>query len=143
MTKYLPLFKADPSVRILDTDVKYRDIFAKSSMVVTDYSSVAFDFAYLEKPVVYTQFDKNSFFSGEHMYTKGYFDYERDGLGEVAYDLDTTVELIIAYMKSGCELKPLYRERIERFYAYHDKKNCERVYKKILRLTGAKEQENT
>lgn len=143
MTKYLDLFKTDPSVRILDTDVKYRYIFAKSSMVVTDYSSVAFDFAYLEKPVMYTQFDKDAFFGGGHMYTKGYFDYERDGLGEVAYDLDTTVELIIAYMESGCELKPVYRERIERFYAYHDKNNCERVYKKILRLTGAKEQEST
>ena len=140
MTKYLPLFKADPSVRILDTDVKYRDIFAKSSMVVTDYSSVAFDFAYLQKPVLYSQFDVDTFFNGGHMYTKGYFDYERDGLGEVTYDLDSTVDTIIEYMKSGCRLKEKYADRIRKFYAYHDKNNCERVYKKILQLTDAKKQ---
>ena len=50
--------------------------------MLTDYSSVAFDFAYLRKPIVYAHFDKEAFFSGEHSYTAGYFDYERDGFGE-------------------------------------------------------------
>ena len=93
-----------------------------------------FDFAYLRKPVIYTQFDQEEFFAGEHVYTKGYFDYERDGFGEVECDLDATVDRIIEYMENGCELKDKYRQRIDNFYAFNDRNNCERVYQKIMEL---------
>lgn len=136
-------FEPDSRVKILNLDTSYRRIFAESNMIITDYSSIAFDAAYLEKPVIYAQFDADEFFAGDHVYTKGYFDYERDGFGEVTYTLESTVDTIIEYMKNGCKLKDKYAERIHRFYSYHDKNNCERVYKKILRLTGAKEQEST
>ena len=53
-------------------------------------SSVAFDFAYLGKPVIYAQFDKEEFYE-KHDYKAGYFNYERDGFGEVVYDLESTV----------------------------------------------------
>lgn len=133
-------FEPDSRIEILDLDTSYRCIFAQSDMIITDYSSVAFDAAYLEKPVIYTQFDADEFFAGEHVYKKGYFDYERDGFGEVTYTLESTVDTIIEYMKSGCRLKEKYADRIRKFYAYHDKNNCERVYKKILQLTDAKKQ---
>lgn len=116
---------------------KYRDIFAKSSMMVTDFSSVAFDFAYLKKPLIYAQFDADTFYDGQ-LYEKGYFDYEQDGFGEVAYDLTSTVDLIIDYMKNSCQLKDKYRERIDNFFAFNDKNNCERVYKKILEMSEEK-----
>ncbi len=133
-------FEPDSRIEILDLGTTYRRVFAESDMVITDYSSVAFDAAYLEKPVIYAQFDADEFFAGEHVYTKGYFDYERDGFGEVTYTLESTVDTIIEYMKNGCKLKDKYAERIHKFYAYHDKNNCERVYKKILQLTDAKKQ---
>ena len=48
--------------------------------------------------------------------------------------MDSLVDVVIEYMKNGCELKPLYRERIDKFLAFDDKNNCERVYKKIKEL---------
>jgi len=48
--------------------------------------------------------------------------------------VDGLVERVIEYMKTDCALKPLYRERIDAFYAYRDQSNCERVYNKILEL---------
>lgn len=62
----------------------------------------------------------------------GYFDYERDGFGEVEYDLDSTVDRIIEYMASDCQLKEKYRKRIDNFFVFHDKNNCQRVYEKIM-----------
>ena len=103
-------------------------------MILTDYSSAVFDFAYLRKPVLYTQFDKEEFFKGEHVYTQGYFDYERYGFGEVEYDLESTVDRIIEYMKNGCQLKEKYRKRIDNFFAFNDKNNCQRVYEAIRNL---------
>ena len=131
---FLPAFALPSSVKVFGNEESYRDIFAKSSLVLTDYSSVVFDFAYLRKPVMYCQSDREAFFSGEHIYSRGYFDYERDGFGEVTLSLADTIDQIISYMKNGCTLKDVYKQRIEAFYAYHDKNCCKRVYKKIHSL---------
>jgi CDP-glycerol glycerophosphotransferase (TagB/SpsB family) len=111
----------------------YQTLFKESSLMVTDYSSVAMDFAYLYKPIIYTQFDKNEFFK-QHAYVKGYFDYERDGFGPVVYDYKSTIDEIIKNLESNCILETEYKTRIDHFYQYHDKNNCKRVYEEILKL---------
>ena len=128
---YIDLFDKSPDVRHFRTSDEYRDVFAESALVLTDYSSLAFDFAYLLRPVLYAQFDKDEFFDGNHAYSEGYFDYERDGFGEVRYDYESTVLELIEYIKGGCRLKEKYKERIEEFFIYRDEKNCERIAKKI------------
>ena len=117
-------------IKLLQEDVSYREIYAQSALCVTDYSSAVFDFAYLRKPVLYTQFDRERFFA-DHGYSVGYFDYERDGFGEVEYDLESTVNRIIEYIKDDCKLKEKYRQRIEGFFAFNDRNNCQRIYEKI------------
>ena len=127
-------FNVDPSIRVLNEETEYRQVYAESDLVVTDYSSTVFDFVYLKKPIIYSQFDSDTFFSGEHTYKKGYFDYERDGFGEVEYTLESTVDRIIEYMRNGCQMKKVYRDRVDSFFAYHDQNNCQRVYEKIREL---------
>jgi len=121
---YVEKFEIPNEITLWNTNVVYRDIFARNKLLITDFSSVAFDFAYLRKPVLYAHFDQNH-------YKEGYFDYERDGLGEVCYDIETLVDKIIEYIETDCKLKEKYRERIEEFFEFFDKKNCERVYEKI------------
>ena len=134
MQPVLDEFRHDKRVVFLSTDTSYRDVYARSSLVMTDYSSAVFDFAYLRKPVVYCHFDREQFFAGEHSYSKGYFEYERDGFGEVVYDLEPLIDLIIQYVQEECRLKELYRKRIDSFFAFHDKNCCRRVTEKILAL---------
>lgn len=129
---HLDLFACPPEVTPFGVDASYGEVFAKSDLLVTDYSSTVFDFAYLRKPILYCQFDEEEFFSGTHSYTKGYFDYERDGFGEVEYTLEGTVDRIIEYMENGCQLKDKYRQRIDDFFAFNDRNNCQRVYEKII-----------
>lgn len=112
----------------------YQKIFAESDLLITDYSSVAFDFAYLRKPVIYYQQDKEEFFSGAHTVKAGYFDYEKDGFGEVEYSIESLVDRIIEYMENGCALKEKYRERIDGTFPFSDRNNCQRVYEEILKL---------
>lgn len=133
---HLWLFSGNQNVHLLGRETHYRDVFAKSNLIVTDYSSVVFDFVYLRKPIVYAQIDAEEFFSGKHMYSTGYFDYERDGFGEVEYTLENTVDRIIEYMENGCVLKDKYRQRIDSFFAFDDHNNRERVCQKIIGLTG-------
>lgn len=128
----LHLFRQDPRVKFMDSSYSYKDIFAQTDLMITDYSSVAFDFAYLRKPIVYSQFDKESFFNGEHSYTEGYFDYERDGFGEVEQTLEGTVDRIIEYMADNCQMKAEYLKRMDETFPFNDRDCSKRVYEKII-----------
>ena len=109
----------------------YRELFARSDLIITDYSSAVFDFIYMKKPIIYAHFDREKFFSG-HVYQRGYLDYEKGGFGPVTRTVDELVDKIIAYMKRGCAAESIYLERMDGFFAHEDKENCARVYKKIL-----------
>lgn len=129
---HIDRFTKNKNVVFLAKGTQYSEVYAKSNLVITDYSSAVFDFVYLRKPMIYAQFDKDEVFSGSHIAERGYFDYERDGFGEVEYTVEDLVDRIIEYMENGCELKQKYRERIDNFFAFDDKNNCERVFEKLI-----------
>ncbi len=126
------LFDSNDLVEVVSDNISYTDMYAVSNLIITDYSSAIFDFVYLRKPIIYTHFDFEKFVSGAHSYVEGYFDYKRDGFGEVEYDLGATVDRIIEYMENGCKLKDFYRQRIDNFFAFNDKNNSQRVYEKLI-----------
>lgn len=113
--------------------VDYQKEFTEASLLITDYSSVAFDFAYLKKPVIYAQFDKDDFYS-KHTYKKGYFSYEENGFGCICADLDSTVSAVIAELENGCKNTPKYLERIQQFFPHTDAHCCKRIYQSIKKL---------
>ena len=136
MNRFRDVFTINEKVEVWNAS--YTEIFAQSELMVTDYSSIAFDFVLLTKPIIYYQFDSEIFWQGEHNYTKGYFDYCQDGFGEVVKEHDELRALIISYAKKNCAIKPEYAKRIDNFFVYHDKNNSERVYNKVVELVGRK-----
>lgn len=129
----LKYFTRDSRVQFFDFSVAYKDVFAWANLIVTDYSSAVMDFALLKKPVVYCQFDKERFFT-DHTVKPGYFSYENDGFGEVTYDLDSLINVIIEYIRDDCNVHEPYLSRMNEFFAFHDKENCDRVYQRIKEL---------
>lgn len=124
MQNYIKLFTiGSKNIKIVTLDDDIQKYFNKCDVMITDYSSVAFDFAYLQKPVIYYQFDKSEF--RKLQYAEGYFRYERDGFGPVC---ETRQELLKA-VKS--RVKKEYEIRERDFFIYHDNKNCERIYEAI------------
>lgn len=131
MFPYANLFPSSDLVKVWGTEVVHRSIYAKSNLLVTDYSSLAFDFANLKKPIIYCQFDLEEFYGKGGHRSSSYFDFERDGFGEVVYSLEETIDMIIHYVEEGCVMKPIYRQRVDEFFKYHDKNNCKRVLEAI------------
>lgn len=121
------------NIEVEACNVSYQEIFKTGSILVTDYSSTAFDFAYLMKPVIYVQFDKDTIYSN-HTYKPGYFEYERDGLGKVTYDLDSAINEIENTLKNNAKMDKIYLDRVKNFYAFTDRNNCERTLKEITRF---------
>lgn len=116
------------------SEIDYNGILNKASLMVTDYSSLSFDFAYLKKPVIYVQFDNEKFFK-EHIYLKDiYFDFNKDGFGDVERTPEKVVEQIINVIDNNCKMDKKYIGKVEKFFKYNDNKNSERVYKEIIKL---------
>lgn len=107
-------------------------LLKESSLLITDYSSVFFDFAYMYKPVVYAQFDKAIY--REKHYKEGMFVYERDGFGPVCGNIKATVRESIQLLEKKCEVSELYKQRISDFFIPYDNNNCQRVYEAIRNL---------
>lgn len=126
-------FKGHERAIIKSMPYDYKVAFAEGSILITDYSSVAFDFAYLKKPVIYTQFDKEEFFEG-HLYSEGYFSYSDDGFGPVVANLKDTVSAIRQSLRSDCVMNSNYVDRVERFFYKFDDRNSKRVTDRIEAL---------
>lgn len=106
-------------------DLDYSKLFSESKLMITDYSSVFFDFSYLKKPLIYYQFDKDKFY-GEH-YLQGTFDFERDGFGDVINNPSEIINKIEYYLNNNFKLESEYEKRIESIFNYKDKNNCKRL----------------
>lgn len=115
-----------------------QQLLSRAAVLVTDYSSVAFESAYMQRPCVYYQFDRDDFFSGEHMFSHGYFSYDNDGFGPVTTTTDEVISALNTLKERDFISEEKYAKRMEDFFPYRDGKCCERVYNRIKELADGK-----
>ncbi len=115
--------KVDGVELIQATNVNYEKILTESSLMLTDYSGVQFDFAYMRKPVVYYHPPKLP----PH-YEEGGFFYDTQGFGEICREHEELVDTLCGYMETECRLKPFYRDRQDDFFAFSDQESCRRIF---------------
>ena len=121
---------AKNSLFITKDCLDYQDILSNSSLLITDNSTLFFDFAYMKKPIIYIQFDYKEYYKNKN--EKDYFDYEKDGFGPIYKDIERAVDGIIESIENGCPLKNKYLRRIKKYFTYSDNKNCFRIYNSII-----------
>lgn len=117
-----------------------QEIFKNSKLLVTDYSSVTFEMGLLHKLSIYYQFDRNEFFSGIHTYQQGYFSYENNGFGPLAFTQEDLLRNLEMVLEKNCKLTEPYKTRITETFPFTDGKNSERVYNAIVALDQPDEQ---
>ncbi len=114
------------------SDRTVQDLLLNSSILITDYSSVYFDFVYMGKNVIFYQFDENEYY--EKHYQKGYFDYRKTNLGDVC----TKEEDVLVTLENIFKDNRLSNDRINSintFFQFRDNNNCNRVFEIIWRQT--------
>ena len=132
---YLDQFNLPAGIEVLShMDGSIQTLFQRAALLITDYSSVAFEMAYLKRPVVYWQFDEEEFFSGAHSYQKGYFDYRRDGFGPVCTEKQEVLTAMADLLARDCQPSDEYAKRMHNTFAWRDGQCCERVLQAILAL---------
>ena len=124
---YVDLFETNEYVTI-DEKTTYQELFKDSDLLITDYSSIAFDFSYMKKPIIYYQHDN------DYNFKEGYFKYKTMGFGDVITDENILIGKIEEYLKNDCKMEEIYTKRVNSFYKYNDRNNCKRVYDATLNL---------
>lgn len=107
-------------------------LLKESAILLTDFSSVAMDFAYMKKPLIYYQFDNEKFRSSHHQV--GYFDFEKEGFGPVCTKEDEVVDYIIQSHKRNFENEDIYARRHQQYFDLWDTDNCKRNYEAIKEM---------
>lgn len=107
-------------------------LIKNACLMITDYSSTAMDFAYMEKPVIYYQFDKEEF-RKRHL-PSGYFEYERDGFGPVCRNNEEVIDDFRNIATIDFQMADVYKQRTKQFFTIRDNKNCERTYLAIREM---------
>ena len=126
-----------PSERVVLAGWRNYDVqtlLMRCCLLITDYSSVFFDAGYMEKPVIYYQFDMEEF--RKFHYQEGYFFYEKHGFGPVVQTEEALVNAISECVGNDFRMQKKYLDRLEAFYPVRDEKNCERTYQILCRMDG-------
>ncbi len=122
---YSPSVRGNVSVAAMETE-DVQDLLKRCKILITDYSSVFYDAAYLDKTILFFQFDRDRF-ETEH-YCRRQVDYGE--LGRVC----TTREEVLTALAAAIAEKGVDSDERRKLFQYHDKNNCSRVFRAVRDL---------
>ena len=100
-------------------DFSTNDMMFVSDLLVTDYSSVIFEYALLQKPIAFFCYDLST-------YNRGfYLNYPEDLPGDVYETQDALTEYLVN--RDRHELTEKYKTFVERYMSACDGHSCERI----------------
>lgn len=109
-----------------------QELLKMASFMITDYSSVFFDFVYMKKPVLFYQFDNEMY--RKKQLQEGYFDYSNNPFGENCNSENMLVEKIRKIIETKFALNSYFLAAHKEYFPLYDRNNGERVYQAIKRL---------
>ena len=107
-------------------------LLKESKLLITDYSSIFFDFAYMGKPLIYYQFDYDDFY-GKH-YKQSYFNHKENGFGPVINNDNNLIMSINHSIDNIFDLEEKYKGRIKKFFPINDTNNSHRIFDSIINM---------
>lgn len=121
------------AVEVLDQETDLQEVVVNSSLLITDYSSICWDFLLLDKPVLFYQFDRDEYL----LHTGSYINLEEGLFGPVARTAGEAASWVRYFAESGFSTIP-FRLRMEEMksfaFAFQDGRNCERASEAIIGL---------
>jgi glycosyltransferase involved in cell wall biosynthesis/CDP-glycerol glycerophosphotransferase (TagB/SpsB family) len=123
--------KGSPRVHVIrDLDQPLHHLIREADLLITDYSSVMYDFFYQEKPVLGYMFDRHEW----EVQPPGppHLDYERDLALELVTTEDALLQQLQQCLEGGCEMSADKRGRLDKLFSHRDDGNCERIYRAVV-----------
>lgn len=127
MQQFSRYFEGEKIRVVMQGEIDVQHLMKESAAMVTDYSSVAFDFAFLDRPVVYYQFDAKRF-------AVPHADPLTEFPGPVLADQQGVLDELRHLMENNLQMDGRYRDRASKFITYRSGSNNERVFEAIAGL---------
>jgi CDP-glycerol glycerophosphotransferase len=111
---------------------KYDDIselYLISDILITDYSSVFFDYANLKRPILFFTYDLDKY---RDQLRGFYLDFENEAPGPLLRESDDVIEAIDNINQVSEDYSSKYIEFYEKFCSWHDGKSTEKVVKRVF-----------
>ena len=131
-SKYLDPYTSNRIHVVRQGELSIKDLLKMSKLLITDYSSVFFDFVYMNKPFISYQFDYHEFINSRK--DKQHHDVRNKLPGFVVTTHDELISTIQRIEKSNFSMPPEHQQKAAQHFAYKDKNNCKRVYQAISKL---------
>lgn len=117
---------------------KYNDIselYLISDILITDYSSVFFDYANLKRPILFYTYDLDKY---RDMLRGFYMDIEKEVPGPLLFTTEEVAEAILNIEGITAEYSKRYEEFYERFCSLEDGHASENIVKRVFGKTDEK-----
>jgi CDP-glycerol glycerophosphotransferase (TagB/SpsB family) len=105
-------------------------LLREAAVLITDYSSVFFDYLLLDRPIVFAPFDIQQYITADR---ELFYDYDQVTPGPKAKDWPDVLRLLREAVKDD-SWKAERRKVCARFNKFNDSNNSERVFQVICRL---------
>jgi CDP-glycerol glycerophosphotransferase len=124
MQRFINEFSDYPVRVISQGEIDVQRLMKESAVLLTDYSSVGFDFSFLHRPVVYYQFDQSRFLGpkGSHL------DLDSELPGPIVFTEDDVIATLEGLAAGGFAMAGTYQRRADRFVAHRDRHSSERIF---------------
>lgn len=108
-------------------EARINELLMRSSLLITDYSSVAWEMYYQKKPTLFFHFDLEKYMENQG----SYMDLKKDIFGEVAYNAPELIEKLNMFINNSFREKEEYSAIRGSYFKYIDQNNSERIFKQI------------
>lgn len=118
------------NIRIVQPgEMQVNELLMRASLLITDYSSVAWEMYYQNKPTIFYQFDINDY----NNHQGSYLDMENELFGDRAMNPTELISKISKYIDNDFEHPKEFVEMRSKYFSHVDDKNCERTYNEIYK----------
>lgn len=119
-------------ISIAPRDADVQELIRTSAALVTDYSSVAWDAAFLGRPVFFFRFD-DAVLTGSRV---PFIDAVTELPGPIAHDASVLAAEVTRSAESGFVMTPEYAERARKYLELPETGYCERNYEMVREADG-------
>jgi CDP-glycerol glycerophosphotransferase (TagB/SpsB family) len=122
-------------VHVIDPENPFRDVneyLKYTDILITDYSSVYFDFLLVDRPIIFTPFDYEDYVACRPLG----FSYEEVTPGPKARNWGETLDILQEILDGRDDWQDFRRAVNRRFNAFQDANSSERVYREVSSILG-------
>ena len=110
-------------IHLVNEPSDIQELLIISDLLISDYSSVIFDFLLTMGSVILFPYDLDVYEKGRGLH----YDLKQIAPGPIVYDVETLIESIKNIEKIDVEYKNIRKKIRDRFNKYQDGKSCERL----------------